>query len=747
MCYFQSLQKPPRLAKKILDLQPQLNAAREDLKKVKEQLVSVEQEKAQALEELNEARKHANEATKKLSDALIALDKAEENTEIERFRAIELEQAGIDASQQREEIWEKELETIQNQHAIDVGSLLSTTEELQRLQKELLMTTEAKTTALSHTNDAMKIAEINAEKVEVLSGEITRLKALLHSKTETIDNEVFMKNQKSDVELSVLRCELEEAKETAGKLAELELLIEDLKTEVTDAKKAELDASTLVNEWKKKAELLELRVEEAILSERASSESLTSAVEQLDECNGKLQNSMSDIAFFKEKVGSLEIEITRCEKKLDVSERRIEISKREVTEMEKTIEELKLEIQRIEGEKTQAIDSEKQIVGSLQSLLQEKEGILMELESSRNEVEHSKRAMDGLASALHEVSIEARESKEGLLAKQIEVDNAKEQISKLNEILKSTEERYIAMINEAKDEIVGLESNYERSELEAENLRIIWNRKEQSFLSSIKKSDDEVNALNGQIDEMVNKLKETEQKVAGTKEENAHLLARINEAELEATTANKIVEDVKETSLKLKEVLLDKETELQSITQENEDLRTREEVATEKIKQLSMLLEEVTANKLEVNGKLENVNDLVAVSDLLNSNGRVYEEDKLKSDTVTSELDLCKEHENTNVDNGHDEEAEERNIEVDVKKLETCDYEGSFSSERMVEVESLVGDSKSKTEFESLFQINGLATLDETKNDNSPPSTDKQQKKKALLSKFGSFLKKKNSHK
>ena len=76
----------------------------------------VEKEKAQANEELKEAQRLAEEANEKLREALVAQKRAEENSEIEKFRAVEMEQARIEASQKKEEEWQKEVEAVRNQY-------------------------------------------------------------------------------------------------------------------------------------------------------------------------------------------------------------------------------------------------------------------------------------------------------------------------------------------------------------------------------------------------------------------------------------------------------------------------------------------------------------------------------------------------------------------------------------------------------------------------------------------------------
>ncbi|KAL0304571.1 UNVERIFIED_CONTAM: WEB family protein, chloroplastic [Sesamum radiatum] len=94
------------------ELQAELSTVQHELKKANEKLVLVEKEKAKALNELNEAQRLFEEASEKLREALVAQKRAEENSEIEKFRAVEMEQAGIEAAQRKEEEWQKELEAV-----------------------------------------------------------------------------------------------------------------------------------------------------------------------------------------------------------------------------------------------------------------------------------------------------------------------------------------------------------------------------------------------------------------------------------------------------------------------------------------------------------------------------------------------------------------------------------------------------------------------------------------------------------
>lgn len=569
--------------------------AEEELKKVKELLAEAQNEKARAVEELKEAKRSAAEANGKLEEAIVAQKRAQESSEIEKFRADELEQAAIEAAQKREDEWQRELEGAHNQHAIDVSALLTITQELQRVKQELAMTTEAKNAALSHADDAMKIAEINAEKVGILSSEVGHLKGLLESKAEEKAGETTELVRRLNSEVESLKSELAGARSAGELAAEMAAQLEALKMEVADAKRAESDAGTMMDEWKKKAELLEARVEEAIQSERAAMESVGAAMKKLEESNASLQDSESEISSLKGKVEALETEIARKQEELDESGHRLEMSQQEVLEMERSIELLKSELRSSEEAKREAAEEAKRAAAAMEGLAEDRSAILEELEATRDEGEKNKRAMEGLASALHEVSTEARESQERILIKQAEVEEAHAEVERLKMALKTKDESYEILLNEAKEEISSLKSALERSELEVQGLRSALEQKELD--PPVGRSEEEFLVLKDEMSELIMKLQGAEAVAKAAREEGDELLNRLRKAEADAGSANESVEAAKAENLQLKERLLDKENELQSISQENDDLRAREAAALGKIQGLSALLAEATSKK------------------------------------------------------------------------------------------------------------------------------------------------------
>ncbi|KAL2349439.1 hypothetical protein Fmac_003439 [Flemingia macrophylla] len=761
--------QPPRAAKGS-ELQAQLNAAQEDLKKAKEQLIHAEKEKEKAIDELKEAQRVAEEANEKFREAMVAQKRAEENSEIEKFRAVELEQAGIEAAQKKEEEWQNELESVRNQHALDVAALLSTTQELQRVKHELAMTCDAKNQALSHAEDATKIAELHVEKAEILSAELTQMKALLDSKleTEANENKIVLELQ---AEIETLKEDLEKAKGYDAKLTEKENYIEQLNVELEASKMAESYAHSLLEEWTKKVEELEKKVEEANKLERSASISLESAMKQLEGNSDLLHVQESVISSLKEKVGLLELTIERQRGDLEESERCLLVAKEESLEMSKKVESLTSELETVKEEKVQALNNEKLAASNVQTLLEEKGKLINELEICRDEEEKTKRAMESLTSALHEVSAEARDAKEKLLANHAEHENYQAQIEDLNSVLKSTSEKYETMLDDARHEIEILTCSVENSRNNIENSKAEWEQKEHHLVNCLKLTEEENSSLGKEINRLIRLLKETEEEASAKREEEVQLKESLKEVEAEVIHLQEELKEAKAESMKLKESLLDKENEFQNVFQENEELRSRESTSIKKVEELSQLLDEVTSRKQTgENGDLtdsEKDYDLLPkVVEFSEENGHGGEDlskkvelsaneegHKESSQEESTPLDNKSEktespkHENVNGKVKEDEGKEKDDlVEREFKMWESCKIEKKeFSPERDPEPESFEEEADSKIEGgEGFDQINGTSLKENV--DDGGNSRSKQQvkkKKKPLLGKFGSLLKKK----
>ncbi|CAN1246587.1 WEB family protein At5g16730, chloroplastic [Linum grandiflorum] len=731
------------------ELQAQLNAVQEDLKKAKEKISTIEKEKEQAVGELKIAHQAAEEANAKLQEAMVAQKRAEEESEIEKFRAVELEQAGIEAVNVKEQEWKKEIEAVKSQHELNVASLLSTTQELERMKREMDMATDAKNQALSHADDATKFAESHAEKVESLSAELVRLRELLDAKAETETNETNEMVLKLNEEIDSLSQELERAKAVEGKLMEKEAYIEQLNVEVEAAKMAEAYARNQAEEWKSKVEQLEFEIGEATKLERSASESLGSVMKQLEENHDTLHEAETEITALKEKVGLLEMTLTRQRGDLEESERRSVRAQEQASGLAKEVEYLKSELEAVKEEKIQALNNEKLAASSVQGLLEEKNKLINDLENYQKEEVKSKQAMESLASALHEVSAEAREAKEKLSYTETDRENYEAQIEDLKSVLKESNERYETMIDNANHEIDVLKSSVEDAENELQMAKSEWEVKEQNLLDCVKKSGEENAALEKEIDRLLNLVKHTEEEACAAREEEARLKNNLKAAEAEAASLQEALEDAKSESTKLKETVMDKENELQSVLQENEEVHLREADSRKKIEQLSKLLEEAQSserrNDEEENGELSDTEKdydlLPKVVEFSEENGHVADEKP-------------QEHSNGSLNNaaemvpvGGKEETKEvdETVEIEFKMWESCKIEKKEFSPERSEEPSFEEEAESKTDQANELSSTENPTDHEEGGGAEEPEVLKKKKKKPLLSKFGNLLKKKSS--
>ncbi|KAG8071952.1 hypothetical protein GUJ93_ZPchr0006g42212 [Zizania palustris] len=663
------------------ELQAQLAAIMDDLKMAKEQLAEKETEKRKALAELEDARRIADEAKEKHRDALAAQKRAEEASETEMFRAVELEQKSIDSMQRKQEL-QRKLETMRSQHAADAAALRSMGEQLEKARYELADAVDAKNLALSQTDDAIRASEVSAGEVERLNAEINQLKDLFDSELESRVKEHAEKTSKLEAEASVLRIKLNKAKVAEEKVAELEGVVEALRADVANAVKVRREADELVGEWKKKAEILEIKLEVANQSSILKAESLNSVMKELDDVNALLQEKESALAVLQDKVESLEHEVVRQNEDINLSGQRLDVTQREASELRTEIEELRSKLHAMEEEKMDAINNGSLACSQIETICEEKDRLAKELESSRDESEKVRKAMEDLASTLQEMSADARESRERYLNKQEEIERTRAQVDELNMNLMNTRENYEVMLDEANYERVCLKNKLEQMEAEARTTSEQWQSKELSFVSSIRKSEDEIMSMRIQLDKSALTAKDRENR-------NAELEEKLKELEAYAATANRGSKESKTY----------KENE-QTAQQENgglQALHAKESSGPEKIKELYSLIG--NAKHIALNGtgpKGENDKGYTE------KDGSVMVASKMRENSRIADYNLYKEK-----DDG------ELRVDLDTNRDTTAD---------------------------------GSRVSIEKTNSNTKLVVKQHQQKKALMKKFGGLLKKKSQH-
>ncbi|KAF2615683.1 hypothetical protein F2Q70_00007517 [Brassica cretica] len=431
-----------------------LTQIKEDLKKANEKISSLEKEKAKALDE----------ASLKLDDALKAQKSLQENAEVEKFQAVE---AGIEAVQMKEEELKKELENVKSQHA-------SVTQELQKVNEELAKANEVKSKALIQADDSSKTAQLHAEKVEILSSELTRLKTLLDSSESEMVG-------KLEEEIDVLKRDLERARSFESEVKEQEMIIKKLNADLEAANSSS-------EEWKSKAKEVESQLQEANNLERCASLSLESVMKQLEGSNDKLHETESELINLKEKIMTLETTVARQKEDLKESEEQLSMT-------EKEVDKLKNELETVVEEKNRALDKEQDASLNVQRLLEQKKKLLADFETSKEEEEKSKKAMETLASALHEVSSEGRELKEKLLSQGGGDQEYEAQIEDLKLVIKATSEKYETMLDESRHEIDVLVSAVEQTKKHFESSKTEWEMKEAKLVDHVRKMEEEVASM------------------------------------------------------------------------------------------------------------------------------------------------------------------------------------------------------------------------------------------------------------
>ncbi|CAA7038522.1 unnamed protein product [Microthlaspi erraticum] len=704
--------------------QPRLIQIKEDLRKANEQIALLENDKAQALVELKEARKVAEEASKNLNEALKAQEKANENFEIEKFEAVE---AGIEAFQRKEEEMKKEIENVKNR---DSAALLLVTRELERVNQELASANDAKSKVLSQADDASKLAAIHAEKVEILSSELIRLKALLDStrEKETISNKEIA--SKLGAEIVALKRELETARSFKEEVKEREMVIERLEVDLEAAKMEESYAQGSADEWYNKAKELEEQLEEANTLKR-------SGTKQLEGSNGRLHAMESEITDLKEKIGLMETTIARQKEDLEESEHQLGTAEGELSMVEREAEKLKKELETVKEEKNQISKKEKDAASSVERLLEENSKILLELERSKEEEEKSKKAMESLASALHEVSSEAREMKEKLASHQGDEDY-ETQVEDLRSVITATNEKYESMLDEAKHEIDVLVSAVEQTKKQFESSMADWEMREAGLVSHVKKFDEEVSSMGKEMNRLGNLVKRAKEEADAAWKKEAEMRDSLKEVEDEVISLQETLREARSESLKLNEKMLDKESEFQSIVHENDELRVKQDGYVKKIKELSELLEEAMDKKHgEENGELsESERDydlLPKVVEFSEENGHRSGEEKLET---LGGMKMRLEEETEKKEKKEDSpDGDDDTVEVEFKMWE------SF------EVEKKEGSHKGKAEQESPKEEEEDSNMvDESMKDTREDELVKEKKKKkTLFGKVGNLLKKKGS--
>ncbi|KAJ0978208.1 hypothetical protein J5N97_013682 [Dioscorea zingiberensis] len=393
------------------ELESQLNQLQEDLKKVKDQLNSSEMGKKKAQQEAEEAKTQLLAMSAKLEESqrqLVEFSAAEEDR-LQELRRI---------SQDRDRAWESELEAIQKQHSMDSTALASAMSEMQRLKSQLDM--------------VVKSEVAQAEQSELATSELQDLK---QDMTETLS------------------------------------IIENLKTQLGDSKKAEVNARALVNETQEQLELAKSMVETLRSDGLKLSESFNTTVSELKESRARVTlleemvRKLEEDLLAAHRVSVIELEGKVDEPSPDINDNSL---KSQVEQLKSALEAAEIKHQEVQIQNTMQIQSAHEMAARLKNESEQREAVLeSELKNAKGEIFDLKASLIDKETELQSILNMNKELEAGNLrsrANETETDSEK----KLKELVSEVSELK-ANLMDKETELQSISEENEKLKLEIGN--------------------------------------------------------------------------------------------------------------------------------------------------------------------------------------------------------------------------------------------------------------------------------------
>ncbi|XP_057543681.1 interactor of constitutive active ROPs 2, chloroplastic isoform X2 [Amaranthus tricolor] len=422
---------------KLSELESQLAKLENELKRAKDQLNSSEALKQHAQQEAEETKKQLLLMSARLEESqhqLIELSNSDDS------RVNELRKL----SQERDRVWQSELEAIQKQHSMDSAALASALNEIQKLKRQLEMVAESEA---AHSMCA-----------ESARAEIGKLQIELAETSLLVEN---MRKQLDECKGSEASA-LEMAREAQMQLDETIKSAENLRFEGVKTKEA---YDSLVSELdQSKAEVTSLEKLVRKLEEDLKIRSRNS----LDALGGTIPKEDSDdtkneTEGLKSEIDSLKLEIGQLKSALEASELRYEEeyiqSTLQIRNAFDQVERAKSDSSAKEAEYEEELKNAKVTIEELKSEMMTKEMMIKKMSENNNELrikieesENSSRKYE-LEEELKKMKEDIEDLKVALKDKETRFQNSREENEKLkDEIRKSEEEKTQA--NKAADALI-----------------------------------------------------------------------------------------------------------------------------------------------------------------------------------------------------------------------------------------------------------------------------------------------------
>jgi chromosome segregation ATPase len=254
---------------------------------------------------------------------------------------------------------------------------------------------------------------------------------------------------------------------------------------------------------------------------------------------------------------------------VEIWEREIERAKESERNM---LESLIFQTKQLEQTKI-SLEEAKLEIRSLKSKEEEVETLKLRVRLALESEEKSKKAMDDMATALNDVSAEAKQVKTWLSAAESELEKTKSEVEAAVFSLKAAEERLNLEVEET-----------ERLKFEKEESASAWSERERLFVSCMKEFESEINK--GKQENL--KLMESQRVI---RDENARLREMLKQAVNEVSSLKETLKTERDENSRLKESISEKERAFQTVKQDYECLKVSERSARDSLKELENMLD------------------------------------------------------------------------------------------------------------------------------------------------------------
>lgn len=166
----------------------QLHLAKKNLKNLKEQLKNAEITRIRALEELENTKQTVDDMTQKLKTINDSKEVAVLVTQTEKEKLQSMLDEMISSGQTEiDDPWKEELENDRKKSTVAIAELGAAKHDLRRIKQDFASSTVAKNIAFQKEEDAKRMANINADRANHLSKEITSVqKSIAHVKSASV---------------------------------------------------------------------------------------------------------------------------------------------------------------------------------------------------------------------------------------------------------------------------------------------------------------------------------------------------------------------------------------------------------------------------------------------------------------------------------------------------------------------------------------------------------------------------------